>query len=135
LKLLLNIRVYFNLMEQKDKEANMKMKLRKGLRCIGEKIITLNIQENRYITFIPHSFINFLNFKIDIDLLLLLLQLNIEIIFFQIFQIFIFMRGLIRFRDYCSLGNNFIFTHITLITSKRLNKAVFTYNLIIFTSI
>ena len=64
----------------------MELYLWKNLGSVSEKVIALNIQKDRYISFVSHYFINLLHFEVHVYLLILFIDIFGKVILFALLR-------------------------------------------------
>ena len=127
----LDIIMYFDLMIEKWEQTDMEFNLGQNIWDIGKEIVALNIEKNWYVSFVSHGLINFFNFQVHVNFLILFINLLCEIIFFRFFRnhIFRFVRYHIWYlrTDTC-LSNYLVSCHVALTARKGLQKTILSYN-------
>lgn len=121
-----------DLVIQQSKKSNMELYLWKNLGSVSEKVIALNIQKDRYISFVSHYFINLLHFEVHVYLLILFIDIFGKVILFALLRNHFFLwflgkhvRNLWTNTCFC---DNFISGHVALAACEWLNQTVFSHN-------
>ena len=52
----------FDLVVEKREEPDMEFNLRQDVGDVSEEVVALHVQEDRYVTFVPHHLVDFLDF-------------------------------------------------------------------------
>ena len=84
LQLLLDFRVDANLVVEKDEEAHVKLQFWEDLRSVSEEVVALHVQKHGNVPLVSHGLIDLFNLQVNVDLLVLLLELDVEIVFFAL---------------------------------------------------
>ena len=84
LQLLLDFGVDANLVVEEDEEADVKLQFWEDLRSISEEVVALHVQKHGNVPLVSHGLIDLFNLQVNVDLLVLLLELDVEIVFFAL---------------------------------------------------
>lgn len=84
LQLLLDLRVDANLVVEEDEETHVKLQFWKDLRSVSEEVVALHVQKHGNVPLVSHGLIDLFNLQVNVDLLVLLLELDVEIVFFAL---------------------------------------------------
>lgn len=84
LQLLLDFGVDANLVVEEDEETHVKLQFWKDLRSVSEEVVALHVQKHGNVPLVSHGLIDLFNLQVNVDLLVLLLELDVEIVFFAL---------------------------------------------------